>query len=56
MASVLAVRMLGFSIDGTTLAMGTQKVKFTGEVVFLTLNSIALALQSFGSKHSGERQ
>jgi hypothetical protein len=56
MASVLAVRMLGFSIDGTTLAMGTQKVKFTGEVVFLTLNSIALALQSFGSKHSGVRQ
>jgi hypothetical protein len=56
MGSVLAVRMFGFSIDGTTLAMGTQKVKFTGEVVFLTLNSIAFALQSFGSRHSGVQQ
>jgi hypothetical protein len=56
MASVLAVRMFGFAIDGTTLAMGTQKAKFTGEVVFLTLNSIAFALQSFGSKHSGVQQ
>jgi hypothetical protein len=56
MGSVLAVRMFGFSIDGTTLAMGTQKVKFTGEVVFLALNSIAFALQSFGSKHSGVQQ
>jgi hypothetical protein len=36
--------------------MGTQKVKFTGEVVFLALNSIAFALQSFGSKHSGVQQ
>src|SRR5690242_19857020 len=33
MGSVLAVRMFGFSIDGTTLAMGTQKVKLIGEVV-----------------------
>ena len=56
MGAVLAVRMFGFSIDGTTLAMGTQKVKLTGEVVFLTLNSIALALQSFGSKQIGVQQ
>jgi hypothetical protein len=56
MGSVLAVRMFGFSIDGTTLAMGTQKVKFTGEVVFLTLNSIAFALQSLRSRQIGVRQ
>lgn len=56
MGSVLAVRMFGFAIDGTTLAMGTQKVKFTGEVVFLTLNSIAFALQSFGSRHTEVRR
>jgi hypothetical protein len=46
MLLILAVRIFGFAVDGTTLAMGGQKVKFTGEVVFLTLNGIALVLQT----------
>jgi hypothetical protein len=53
MALILAVRIFGFAIDGTTLAMGGQKFKFTGEVVFLTLNAIALAFQTRLSSHSG---
>jgi len=53
MVLILAVRIFGFAVDGTTLAMGGQKVKFTGEVVFLTLNAIALALQTRLSSHSG---
>jgi hypothetical protein len=53
MALILGVRIFGFAIDGTTLAMGGQKVKFTGEVVFLTLNAIAFALQTRLSNRSG---
>ena len=52
MALILAVRIFGFASDGTTLAMGGQKYKFTGEVVFLTLNAIALALQTRLSRQS----
>jgi hypothetical protein len=52
MALILAVRLFGFAIDGTTLAMGGQKVKLTGELVFLTLNAIALALQTRLSRQS----
>jgi hypothetical protein len=50
MASVLAVRLFGFAKDGTTLAMGTQKVKAGGEVLFLALNVIGYALQTSASK------
>jgi len=49
-ASVLAVRFFGFAEDGTTLSMGTQKVKAGGEVLFLALNLIAYALQIYASK------
>lgn len=47
MALVLAVRLFGFALDGTNVAMGDQRVKLTGEVVFLTLNALGFALQSY---------
>lgn len=47
MGLVLAVRLFGFAHDGTTLAMGDQKVKFTGEIVFLTLNTLGFILQTY---------
>ena len=50
MAIILAVRLFGFAVDGTTLGMGGQKIKFTGEVIFLALNSIGLWFQSRISK------
>jgi hypothetical protein len=53
MLLILVVRLFGFAIDGTTLAMGGQKFKFTGEVLFLTLNAIAFALQSRPDSQSG---
>lgn len=56
MATILAVRVFGFAVDGTTLAMGGQKVKFTGEAVFLTLNILAFALQTHFSRRIGGRQ
>lgn len=46
MASILAVRMFGFHVDGTTLSMGDQRVKTIGESVFLVLNSFGLYLQT----------
>jgi hypothetical protein len=53
MATVLAVRFFGFAVDGTTLAMGTQKVKAGGEALFLTLNAIGYALQVFAMRRLG---
>jgi hypothetical protein len=47
MGLVLAVRLFGFAHDGTTLAMGDQKVKLTGEIVFLTLNTLGFILQTY---------
>jgi len=47
MAFILAVRMFGFVQDGTTLAMGDQKVKTIGEAVFLVLNTIGFFLQTY---------
>ena len=47
MGLVLAVRLFGFAHDGTTLAMGDQKVKFTGEILFLTLNTFGFILQTY---------
>src|SRR6266853_6234774 len=46
MAFILAVRIYGFATDGTTLAMGGQRVKTIGETLFLTLNAIGLFLQT----------
>jgi len=56
MASILAVRMFAFAEDGTTLAMGDQKVKTIGEVVFLILNVIGLFLQTYLVKPTREQQ
>jgi hypothetical protein len=56
MAFILAVRMFGFAEDGTTLAMGDQKVKTTGEVVFLVLNAIGYFLQTYLGKPTLEQQ
>jgi hypothetical protein len=47
MGFILAVRFFGFSADGTTLAMGDQKVKVVGELVFLTLNALGLFFQTY---------
>ena len=47
MGLVLAVRLFGFAHDGTTLAMGNQKMKFTGEIAFLTLNTVGFILQTY---------
>lgn len=44
---IFTVRMFGFTEDGTTLAMGAQKVKTVGEVVFLLLNAVGYVLQTY---------
>lgn len=51
MALILAVRMFGFAEDGTSLAMGDQRVKAIGETVFLTLNMLGLFLQTRLPEH-----
>ena len=56
MAFVLAVRLFGFAHDGTTVAMGDQRVKLTGEILFLTLNTLGLALQTYVARMIGVRQ
>jgi hypothetical protein len=56
MAFILAVRMFGFAQDGTTLAMGDQKVKTIGETVFLVLNAIGFVLQSYLVKATTEER
>jgi len=45
----LAIRVFGFVHDGTTLAMGNQRMITTAETVFLALNVVGLALQSMAS-------
>lgn len=47
MAFILVIRFFGFAEDGTTLAMGDQKVKVIGEAVFLALNTLGFALQTY---------
>jgi len=47
MTLILGVRFFGFAEDGTTLAMGDQKVKTIGEGVFLVLNAIGFFLQTY---------
>ena len=46
MATALVARIFGFLHDGTTLAMGNQRVITIVEIVFLILNSIGLVLQT----------
>ncbi len=52
MAFILAVRFYGFAADGTTLAMGDQRVKVIGETLFVLLNAIGLFLQTYFGKQS----
>ncbi len=47
MAFILAVRFFGFSADGTTLAMGDQRVKVIGEFLFLALNTLGYFFQTY---------
>jgi len=46
MALALTIRLTGFAIDGTSIGMGDQRAKTIGEALFLTLNSVGLAVQS----------
>ena len=52
MAFILAVRMFGFAEDGTTLAMGDQRVKTIGEFLFLTLNVLGFGVQTYLCKQT----
>jgi hypothetical protein len=56
MALILAVRFFGFAQDGTTLAMGDQKVKTIGETLFLILNALGFALLTYLPKQAAARQ
>lgn len=55
MVSVLAVRLFGFAHDGTTLAMGDQRVKTFGEILFALLNTAGLLLQTYVVKPLGAK-
>jgi hypothetical protein len=55
MGFILAVRIFGFAADGTTLAMGDQRVKTIGEMVFLMLNTLGFVLQTRLLKQFGGR-
>jgi hypothetical protein len=46
MSTTLVARIFGFLHDGTTLAMGNQRVITSVEIVLLILNSIGLVLQT----------
>lgn len=52
MGFILAVRMFGLAEDGTTLAMGDQRVKTIGETIFLTLNTLGFVLQTYLRKRT----
>jgi hypothetical protein len=56
MGVTLVIRIFGFVHDGTTLAMGNQRVITIAEIVFLTLNTIGLIVQTRLFKHSGVTQ
>jgi len=56
LAFALAVRLFGSAEDGTTLAMGDQRVKTIGEILFLALNTLGFVLQSYLLQLSGARQ
>ena len=46
MGVTLALRTFGFIHDGTTLAMGNQRVITIAETVFLALNTLGLVIQT----------
>ena len=46
MGVTLVVRIFGFMNDGTTLAMGNQRPITIVEIVFLTLNTLGLIMQT----------
>jgi hypothetical protein len=50
MAATLIVRIFGFVHDGTTLAMGNQRVITIVEIVFLILNSVGIVFQAIWLK------
>jgi len=52
MSATLVTRIFGFLHDGTTLAMGNQRVITIVEIVFLILNSIGLLLQTAWHKNN----
>jgi hypothetical protein len=52
MSATLVARIFGFLHDGTTLAMGNQRVITTVEIVFLILNSAGLVLQTTWLKNN----
>ena len=56
MGITLVVRIFGFMHDGTTLAMGNQRVITIMEIVFLILNAAGLAIQARLFKQSGGEQ
>jgi hypothetical protein len=53
MGVTLALRLFGFVNDGTTLAMGNQRVITIVEIVFLVLNTLGLTVQTRLLKASG---
>jgi hypothetical protein len=53
MGITLVVRIFGFMNDGTTLAMGNQRIITIVETVFLVLNTAGLIAQSRLLKQSG---
>jgi len=46
MGVTLVIRIFGFMNDGTTLAMGNQRAITIVEIVFLTLNTVGLIVQT----------
>jgi hypothetical protein len=52
MALTLAIRIFGFIHDGTTLAMGNQRVITVVEIVFLALNVAGLAMQAIAARRT----
>ena len=56
MGVTLIVRVFGFLNDGTTLAMGNQRLITIVEIIFLTLNALGLVVQIHLLKQSEVRQ
>src|SRR5215467_6116232 len=52
MSTTLVTRIFGFLHDGTTWAMGNQRVITIVEIVFLILNTIGLVLQTAWRKNT----
>jgi hypothetical protein len=52
MSTTFVARVFGFLHDGTTLAMGNQRIITIVEIVFLILNSVGLVLQTAWLKNN----